>query len=76
MDFSLLGPVEVGLGGRILPLSGSKPRAVLAALLLEANSVLSQDRLVSLVWGDHPPRTAENSGVPHGIATSMPWWNP
>ena len=22
------------------------------------------------------PRTAEKSGVPHGIATSMPWWNP
>jgi DNA-binding SARP family transcriptional activator len=47
MDFRILGPLEVrDDAGRSLELGGHKQRAVLAVLLLHANSVLSVDRLV------------------------------
>jgi DNA-binding SARP family transcriptional activator len=60
-DFRILGPLEVsGENGR-LPLGGQKQRAVLAVLLLEANRVVSVDRLLDSVWGEHPPRTAPTS---------------
>ena len=38
-----------------MPLGGPRQRAVLALLLLEANRVVSMDRLAEEVWGGHPP---------------------
>jgi serine/threonine protein kinase/DNA-binding beta-propeller fold protein YncE len=61
MDFRLLGPVEVGSNGRTLPLGGPKARTLLAHLLLEANRVVSADRLIDAIWGDEPPDTARNT---------------
>ncbi|MEU4526149.1 hypothetical protein AB0F52_46445 [Amycolatopsis sp. NPDC024027] len=58
MKFQVLGPVAAILGDRPVPLDGPKPRAVLAALLLQANQVVSEQRLYSLLWGDRPPATA------------------
>jgi DNA-binding SARP family transcriptional activator/tetratricopeptide (TPR) repeat protein len=55
--YRLLGPVAVHQDGVSLPLGGPKPRAVLAALLLEAGRVVSDERLIALVWGDDPPPT-------------------
>ena len=58
MDFRLLGPLDaVGTDGS-LPLGGPKQRALLAVLLLNANEVVSNDRLVDDLWGEQPPRTA------------------
>src|ERR1700677_101747 len=62
MHYRILGPLEVldderrpiALGGRLEPV-------LLAVLLLEANRVVSCDRLVDAVWGDHPPETATNT---------------
>jgi DNA-binding SARP family transcriptional activator len=51
----MLGPLEVIDGGRPLPLGGLKQRALLAVLLLHANEVVSTDRLIDELWGDHPP---------------------
>ncbi|MDT3445204.1 BTAD domain-containing putative transcriptional regulator [Pseudofrankia sp. BMG5.37] len=54
--YRLFGPVEVVREGRPVALGGPKPRAVLAALLLDAGRVVSVDRLADAVWGDeHPP---------------------
>ena len=39
----------------MVPLGGPRQRAVLALLLLEANRVVSLDRLAEDVWGGHPP---------------------
>src|SRR5438045_1467514 len=61
MDFRILGPLEVRTGGRSLPLGGTKRRAVLAALLLSANEVVSSDRLIDDLWGDDPPGSAANA---------------
>jgi hypothetical protein len=35
--------------------------ALLAVRLLEANSVVSRDRLIEALWGEHPPETARNT---------------
>jgi DNA-binding SARP family transcriptional activator len=41
-----------------LALGGEKQRALLALLLLNANRVVSRDRLIDQLWGDEPPETA------------------
>src|SRR5215210_751158 len=58
MDFHLLGPLEVTDGDRVVPVGGGKPRALLAALLLHPNEVVSSDRLIDALWGDAPPASA------------------
>jgi DNA-binding SARP family transcriptional activator len=58
MEFRVLGPLEVREGDRSLPLGGAKQRALLALLLLNANRVLSRERLIDELWGDDPPETA------------------
>jgi DNA-binding SARP family transcriptional activator len=57
MDFGILGPLEVTNEGRVLPLGGTKQRALLALLLLHANKVVSSDRLIDELWGDEPPES-------------------
>jgi DNA-binding SARP family transcriptional activator len=54
-EFGILGPLEVSRCGRAVPLGGPRQRAVLALLLLEANRVVSLDRLAEDIWGGHPP---------------------
>jgi YVTN family beta-propeller protein len=55
VEFGILGPLEVRVSGRPVPLGGPRQRAVLALLLLEANRVVSMDRLAEDVWGGDPP---------------------
>ncbi|MFJ2766630.1 BTAD domain-containing putative transcriptional regulator [Streptomyces sp. NPDC087300] len=59
-DYRLLGPVEAWRAGRRLSLGGPKPRALLAALLLEPGRVVSADTLIDVIWGDRPPDTARS----------------
>jgi DNA-binding SARP family transcriptional activator len=59
--FSLLGPLSVTLDGVPIPLGGQKRRALLAVLLLDANHVVSRDRLIDALWGEDPPDTARNT---------------
>jgi DNA-binding SARP family transcriptional activator len=42
---------------RPLPLGGTRPRAVHAALLLGLNTVVPVERLVSAIWEEDPPGT-------------------
>ena len=58
IEFRILGPLEVWREGGSLPLGGLKQRSLLALLLLQANQVVSTDRLVHELWGDEPPGTA------------------
>jgi DNA-binding SARP family transcriptional activator len=55
MEFRILGPLEVRVGERVLPLSGVRQRTVLALLLLRAGEVVSSDRLIDELWGERPP---------------------
>ncbi|MGH3940938.1 MAG: BTAD domain-containing putative transcriptional regulator [Pseudonocardiaceae bacterium] len=58
MEFRVLGPMEVVEGGRLLDIGPRMPRAILAALLIEANRVVSLDRLIDQLWGEVPPAKA------------------
>ena len=51
MDFRILGPLEVHDGARTLTLGGTRQRALLALLLLHANEVVANDRLLEELWG-------------------------
>src|SRR5438105_12222948 len=61
MEFRILGPLEVVEHGQPLDLGGQKQRALLAMLLLEANRVVSSDRLIDALWEDEPPETAQKA---------------
>ncbi len=61
MEFRILGSVEVVGDDGPLPLGAPKQRALLAFLLLNANTVVSRDRLVDTLWGAEPPRSAVSS---------------
>jgi DNA-binding SARP family transcriptional activator len=60
MEFRLLGSLEIVIGDRILRISSSRQRTVLAMLLLQANKVVPLGQLVDAVWDDHPPLTAKS----------------
>jgi DNA-binding SARP family transcriptional activator len=61
MEFRILGPLEAWDEGRELSLGGPKPRALLALLLLHANTVLSADRLIDELWGEDSPERAADA---------------
>src|SRR4051812_49922332 len=58
LQVRLLGPVEVWEGGRRVPLGGTRPLAVLSALVVHLGHVLSTERLVDCVWDEEAPATA------------------
>jgi DNA-binding SARP family transcriptional activator/nucleotide-binding universal stress UspA family protein len=60
-EFRLLGPLEVSRNREPVPVDGPHLRALLAILLLRANTPVSRDRLVDDVWQQEPPRRASNA---------------
>ncbi|MEV4498901.1 BTAD domain-containing putative transcriptional regulator [Micromonospora arborensis] len=62
MRFRILGPTQVLLAdGRELPVGGPRLRALLALLLLDAGRMVSAERLIDGLYGEHPPRGAANA---------------
>jgi predicted ATPase/DNA-binding SARP family transcriptional activator len=61
MEFRILGSIEAVGDEGPLPLGAPKQRALLALLLLNANAVVSRDRLVDALWGAEPPKSAVSS---------------
>ena len=57
----MLGPVTAVGDDGPLALGAPKQRALLAYLLLNANTVVPRDRLVDVLWGAEPPRSAVSS---------------
>ncbi|WP_186315508.1 AfsR/SARP family transcriptional regulator [Catellatospora sichuanensis] len=56
--FRLLGPVALGRSGNPGGITVPKVRCMLAVLLLDADRVVSLERLTDELWGDQPPRSA------------------
>jgi DNA-binding SARP family transcriptional activator len=56
--FLVLGPLVVRAGASVLPVPPGKQRALLAALLMSANQMVSRDELTEALWGGDPPRSA------------------
>jgi branched-chain amino acid transport system substrate-binding protein len=52
-------------GERPVRLAGVKQRSLLALLLLDANRVVSSDRLIDELWGDDPPEDAPTALQQH-----------
>jgi DNA-binding SARP family transcriptional activator/pimeloyl-ACP methyl ester carboxylesterase len=50
MEFQVLGPLQVTSGGSPLAIGGARTRAVLAMLLVQANHVVSADRIAGELW--------------------------
>jgi DNA-binding SARP family transcriptional activator len=72
--FGVLGPLEVLADGRPVALGGPQQRGLLALLLLDANRVVSRERLVSDLWGENPPATARSllHGCVAGLRRALP----
>lgn len=51
----VLGPLELVVDGVPAIVKASQQRVVLECLALRANTVVSADSLVEIVWGEHPP---------------------
>jgi DNA-binding SARP family transcriptional activator len=56
----VLGPLEVSIDGKVLPIGRNRQLTVLALLMLDANHPVTVSRLVEGVWASAPPRTAED----------------
>jgi DNA-binding SARP family transcriptional activator/tetratricopeptide (TPR) repeat protein len=63
--FALLGPLRFGEDGEgadeLREIVGAMPRTLLAMLLLNANTVVSVDRLIDALWQGSPPASAQGS---------------
>jgi predicted ATPase/DNA-binding SARP family transcriptional activator len=57
----VLGPLEVVRDDEPVRLGSPQQRRLLAVLVVHANEVVSSDRLVDVLWGEHPPRSATHS---------------
>jgi DNA-binding SARP family transcriptional activator len=57
MEFRVLGPVRMCAEGNETALEGTKPRALLAALVLARGTVVPDSRLIALLWGNAAPAT-------------------
>jgi len=57
-EFRVLGPLEVERDGTTITIAAPKERALLAYLLLNADSAVAVDRIVDALWGSAPPSSA------------------
>lgn len=58
VQFSVLGPLEVCIGGAVIPLGTPKQRAVLAMLLINRNRPVATDALIDAAWEQGAPSGA------------------
>ena len=61
MEFRILGPLTAHDEEGVVNLGGPKQRTVLALLLVEANKVVTTDRLIDELYGEEPPESARKS---------------
>jgi SARP family transcriptional regulator, regulator of embCAB operon len=61
LEFGLLGPLEMTVDGALVPLGTPKQRAVLAMLLMNRNSPVGVERLITALWEGWPPSGARAS---------------
>ncbi|MCS7478243.1 AfsR/SARP family transcriptional regulator [Umezawaea endophytica] len=60
LRFEVLGLLRVIRTGQEVDLGAAKQRAVLAVLLLNRNTPVSRDHIITAVWGDAAPTSAVN----------------
>lgn len=65
MEFGILGPLVVTDDGERIDIRAPKQRALLALLLINANRVVSVDRIIDELWGARPPKAVTGSLQAH-----------
>jgi DNA-binding SARP family transcriptional activator len=58
VEYLVLGPIEATADGRPLTVGAGKQRALLAVLVMHANTAVSVDRIIDALWGERPPASA------------------
>jgi DNA-binding SARP family transcriptional activator/tetratricopeptide (TPR) repeat protein len=58
VEFGLLGPLVVLCEGAVVPVASGRQGALLAALLLDADHVVTIGQLTEVLWGATPPASA------------------
>ncbi|GGS83612.1 BTAD domain-containing putative transcriptional regulator [Nonomuraea spiralis] len=61
MRLNVLGPMELVVAGRVVPVGTPKQRALLALLVMHADRVLPVDLLADRLWSGSPPASAQGS---------------
>jgi len=61
LEFGLLGPLEMSVDGALVPLGTPKQRAVLAMLVINRNSPVGVEKLITALWEGWPPSGARAS---------------
>ena len=59
LEIRVLGPVEIAWDGEPVDIGGVKVRALIARLLIDRHIIVSVDRIVDSLWGDHDGPGAE-----------------
>jgi DNA-binding SARP family transcriptional activator len=87
VEFGVLGPLEMSIGGVSVPLGTPKQRAVLAVLVVNANRPVDIDTLIGAAWNQRPPQGARatlhayisnlrrlmgSAGIDRGLLASAP----
>ena len=57
----LFGTFQVVVDGNVVNIGGTRPKGVLALLVLAKTRPLSIDRIIDGIWGEHPPPSAVNT---------------
>jgi len=60
IDFRVLGPLVVRCADDTIEFNGNRQQTLLSMLLVEANRIVTIDRLVDAVWGEDPPVSARS----------------
>lgn len=60
LQYYLLGPLVFECEREQIRLGGSRQQILLVMLLLEANEVMSLDRLIAAIWNEDPPVSAKS----------------
>ena len=61
LEFRVLGPLTVRVDGVAVPAGGPKQRALLALLLLDANRVVSRERLIGELFAEQSVNSADHA---------------
>ncbi len=69
LRFGVLGPVEVLVDGRPIPVGSPGVGSLLVLLVRAPNQVVSAARIIDGLWGDNPPATART--IVHGYVSRL-----
>lgn len=69
LEYRILGPLELRVDGRVVSVGGPMQRSLLGVLLVYAGEVVSVQRLIDVLWGERPPKTARTSL--HGLVSRL-----